>query len=874
MDKSTRKNGARRVAPKVTQKSKNPPIPKPKPSKLSSTPSNKIDSEPNSSSELPKRTRGPNVNRLSSAFEDEPQIRTAPSLPLSPKLPVPIVTKSYIKNSKSLLSHDKTGKETNLIIDESPMIYDDIKARFQKNGESNLINSLTKHPINSSSITRIVEESDLNNISDTDLNYEWIEKSEVNDDFSEFSTKKASIEDLFSSKNLILPKDLPLETSKTLPPIPGGTTPPLSPPLSATFSATHSDLSHVETSLPTCSSETTLVEEDELSIEMKRRRRLWNVIKELVETENLFLKDMELLEDVYFIQAQEIPIFEPHVCKTIFNNLPDVIDFSANFLELLKESAGIEDLDNEDADKHLELENDNTTIGEMFAHVMEKHEGRESWIEQVYGGYCKRHEASVQKLQEFDGDENVQGFLQKCKTQCEGKTRSWDIASLLIKPVQRVLKYPLLLQQIYSLTKSTHPDYEYLKTSLLEITEVAGRINEIKRRKDIVEKIVGSKKKSDADLKHAAGFIKATEDELYNAHVEKFKNLEQRGKQLSLEIKEWVKTVKAFFEDQQRFAGAIGDFYTLGSNKNNSEYKKIVEYKNAVGGFASTCGKEQEEAIKKVIYPQIDKYLALFKAPAAPDKTLQQSASAFESISAQLHEELPEFFKLMIQYFNIIIQEFTKIQSRFYHQLGLEFGQYFRKFVNSQKLEEISYDRELIWEKFDVISEYHDQFYIKEKIEDELEALVTIKKSSVTEIKKTEPSVSPKKAEDLVRSDSFDDSSFNFRTIKQKQQKLGVHKKYLTDSELDRRQSSDAEDEIFYDSLTGGGEEEDEDALFYVVATYENKSKYSRELNFKKGDLLKVIHIDDTEQWWFGINEDKEKGWIDPAYVDRLEDEY
>src|SRR5688572_1668156 len=34
----------------------------------------------------------------------------------------------------------------------------------------------------------------------------------------------------------------------------------------------------------------------------------------------------------------------------------------------------------------------------------------------------------------------------KCKNQCEGRTRSWDIASLLIKPVQRVLKYPLLLQ--------------------------------------------------------------------------------------------------------------------------------------------------------------------------------------------------------------------------------------------------------------------------------------------------------------------------------------------------------------------------------------------------------------------------------------------
>lgn len=43
---------------------------------------------------------------------------------------------------------------------------------------------------------------------------------------------------------------------------------------------------------------------------------------------------------------------------------------------------------------------------------MKREQGNESRMEAVYSEYCKRHEAAVQKLQEFDKDENVQGWLQ------------------------------------------------------------------------------------------------------------------------------------------------------------------------------------------------------------------------------------------------------------------------------------------------------------------------------------------------------------------------------------------------------------------------------------------------------------------------------
>ena len=42
---------------------------------------------------------------------------------------------------------------------------------------------------------------------------------------------------------------------------------------------------------------------------------------------------------------------------------------------------------------------------------------------------------------------NLDAYLiQNCKQRSMERTKAWDIHSLLIKPVQRVLKYPLLLQ--------------------------------------------------------------------------------------------------------------------------------------------------------------------------------------------------------------------------------------------------------------------------------------------------------------------------------------------------------------------------------------------------------------------------------------------
>ena len=66
------------------------------------------------------------------------------------------------------------------------------------------------------------------------------------------------------------------------------------------------------------------------------------------------------------------------------------------------------------------------------------------------------------------------------------ETQAWDLQSLIIKPVQRILKYPLLLDKLVeSTTDLKHPDYKTVRSARQLVGQVAQDINEVKRRKDL-----------------------------------------------------------------------------------------------------------------------------------------------------------------------------------------------------------------------------------------------------------------------------------------------------------------------------------------------------------------------------------------------------
>ena len=66
-----------------------------------------------------------------------------------------------------------------------------------------------------------------------------------------------------------------------------------------------------------------------------------------------------------------------------------------------------------------------------------------------------------------------------------GKPNLLDMGSLIIKPVQRIMKYPLLLRELLQATPEDHPDHRPLQEAFTAVKIINVNINEFKRRKDI-----------------------------------------------------------------------------------------------------------------------------------------------------------------------------------------------------------------------------------------------------------------------------------------------------------------------------------------------------------------------------------------------------
>jgi hypothetical protein len=75
--------------------------------------------------------------------------------------------------------------------------------------------------------------------------------------------------------------------------------------------------------------------------------------------------------------------------------------------------------------------------------------------------------------------------------------RGLPLSSFLIKPVQRICKYPLLLRELLRFTPQEHPDFEGLTKSFNKINEVVLVVNEGQRAQENKNKILDIQKRLD-----------------------------------------------------------------------------------------------------------------------------------------------------------------------------------------------------------------------------------------------------------------------------------------------------------------------------------------------------------------------------------------
>ncbi|KAJ1341716.1 hypothetical protein BSLG_003737 [Batrachochytrium salamandrivorans] len=145
--------------------------------------------------------------------------------------------------------------------------------------------------------------------------------------------------------------------------------------------------------------------------------------------------------------------------ETIFSNTEQLIQLHQDFLFQLN-SRKIRDL------------GVIQEIGDIFVGIADKLK--------IYCVFCTNHSVASEYLinQKNQGDLKI--FLQYCSLRPE--CRGMDLSSFLLKPIQRICKYPLLLREIKKHTPDTHADSCGIDDAILKITGVVDYVNEKRRR--------------------------------------------------------------------------------------------------------------------------------------------------------------------------------------------------------------------------------------------------------------------------------------------------------------------------------------------------------------------------------------------------------
>ena len=442
-----------------------------------------------------------------------------------------------------------------------------------------------------------------------------------------------------------------------------------------------------------------LAKTDSPSPEQKRLFKRRHIVRELLDTENSYHQDLKIVEDIYKATCTA-ELVSPEDKKILFGNCDEIERFALHFYDEMRKAAsqvyvpaksqrwgnkrnsysttqsdgptqtGSVDTVNDEKDR-------TTTIGRTFLTNLPR-------MEQVYGTYLKNHDAANQRLSALQSTSTVKCWLAECHANASDITSAWDLDSLLVKPTQRVAKYPMLLQQLLETTSEDHPDHENLKAAGKEIVSMLIRINDAKKRADLVDQIVNRKRK-DSDvrsglakafgrrtekIKERVGIAEAFQDPAFDELAHKFGGHFIRLQICMRDVQDYVNRTDKAVELINNYAAALEMFADVSPSSLLEIESKWRRYGQVIRELTLVAfGEHKSDVQKRVLSPMIQ-CIKLHEGPQnamnkrkkrivdyakcksderrgqKPDKKTVEASDMYIALNDQLKIDLPRLYSL------------------------------------------------------------------------------------------------------------------------------------------------------------------------------------------------------------------------------------
>ncbi|XP_027528028.1 dynamin-binding protein isoform X2 [Neopelma chrysocephalum] len=424
------------------------------------------------------------------------------------------------------------------------------------------------------------------------------------------------------------------------------------------------------------------------SAEQRMLEKRSKVIEELLQTERDYIRDLEMCVERIMVPLQQAQMQNIDF-EALFGNIHMVISFSKQLLSTLEAS---------------------DAIGPVFL-------AQRAELESVYRVYCQNHDEAIALLETYEKDEKMQKLLLDLLDSLRSLYSEWgctnyiNLGSFLIKPVQRVMRYPLLLMELLSATPEAHPDKAPLTAAVLAVKEINVNINEYKRRKDLVLKyrkgdedslmekisklnfhsIIKKSNRVSSHLKHLTGFAPQLKDEAFEEMEKNFRMQERLIKSFIRDLSLYLQHVR---ESACMKALAAGSMWDLCTEKASGDLDQFQKVNRLISDQLFSNFKERTERLvssplnqllsmfagpHKLVQKRFDKLLDFHncteKAEKLKDKrTLEELQSArnnYEALNAQLLDELPKFLRFAKELFASCVRGYAEAHCDFV-RLALE----------------------------------------------------------------------------------------------------------------------------------------------------------------------------------------------------------
>ena len=209
------------------------------------------------------------------------------------------------------------------------------------------------------------------------------------------------------------------------------------------------------------------------NVNFAKRRRIF---QEIIETEEKYCNDLAMVCDKFRAPLLDVerksfgqhPPIKATAVHAIFSNLPSIRHANTTLLKVLKRA----------------LLNKDERRTQTFARIFT----RLATILSLYCDYTVKYQMAISVLREKRlRKPRFQKFLDEVEATSANGARLEDF---LIKPIQRICRYPLLLKEVLKHTEDGHPDKEAVQHAQSVMASVAEDMNAYEKRSANIMQVI------------------------------------------------------------------------------------------------------------------------------------------------------------------------------------------------------------------------------------------------------------------------------------------------------------------------------------------------------------------------------------------------